>query len=180
MEGKNVVTTLHLESSPCEHICRNCGCSPIWITHTVLWVWLILLPTTRLFLGFQVLPLLGAQKKNPKLPERSHIFSSSCLSLASELPNFLGSMQEDSILIHFARWLHQDNTETHSAGVGEKESAPVWQCDIRLPSLSLHLFVLQQYLEVQWPVNIFRCVIMEFHKLLSISPVNFHRTLSVS
>lgn len=75
----------------------------------------------------EVLPQLGAQKKNPKLPERSRIFSSSCLSLPSELPNFLRSMQEDSIFIHFARWLRRDNTETHSVGVGEKERTPAWR-----------------------------------------------------
>lgn len=65
------MTTLHLESSPCEHMCRNCGCSPIWITHTVLWVWLILLPTTRLFQGFQ-----QPQKSSPCLELRKRIPSS--------------------------------------------------------------------------------------------------------
>lgn len=183
LKVKNVVTTLYLKSSPCDHICRNYGCSPIWITHIVLWVWLIPLPTTRLFLGLHQLqkypPPRGAQKK-PKLPERSSIFSSSCLSLPSELPNFLRSMLEDSIFIHFARWLHQDNTETQSVRVGENESTPMWRWNIGLPSLSLHLFLPQQYLKAQWPVNIFRRMIIEFHKLLSISCVNFHRTLNVS
>lgn len=30
------MTTLSLKSSPCDHICRNCGCSPIWITHSAV------------------------------------------------------------------------------------------------------------------------------------------------
>lgn len=117
---------------------------------------------------------LGAQEKNSKLPERS-IFS--CLCQPSELPGFLRSVQENSIFIHFAIWLHKDNTETPSAGWGVRTRA--LQCDMWLPSLSLYLFLPQQYLEEQWPVNTFGCMIIEFHKLLPISCVNLRRTLNV-
>lgn len=70
LEVKNVVTTLYLKSSLCDHICRNCGCSPIWITHSAMSL-THSPPHNQTVSGLQQL-----QKSSPNLEPRKTIPSS--------------------------------------------------------------------------------------------------------
>lgn len=128
---------------------------------------------SRGFINFGSCHTLDTKEQNSKLLEFSGIFSSLRLFMPSELW-FYHECRKRWCLHQFTTWLHEDKAETHFGGVGgEWEHSSVTQ-DFYL-SACIH-FCLNNIC----PVNIFKCTITEFHKLLQISCVNFHTTLIMS